>query len=308
MEVTGLYDTGSAAAALAPGAQRLVDAQVGTWRQRMGVVPEPSDSGLAPWVRGFTDSGDVDTDNSGNFGPGGDFDFDQSNHGWEIGLDARPTDNVAVGALFADTSGSQHLKTGTGSTRLDGKTFGLYATWFANGYYVDVSQRWSGFDARLQAATGTHTTEVSASAFNVEAGFTGWSVADFRVTPQAQYTRTRVSDISPMDNGQSTFVSDGGLSIRGRLGVALDTTFQRGALTWTPYGSLNAVREFSGEYDYAIDGGLFGTTRTDGTSAMVELGVGMRTGKWSLTGGVNWIDGGALEGIGGGQLTARFNW
>ena len=47
---------------------------------------------------------------------------------------------------------------------------------------------------------------------------------------------------------------------------------------------------------------------TDGTSAMVELGVGMRTGQWSLTGGVNWMDGGALEGIGGGQITMRYNW
>ena len=37
--VTGLNDMGSVAAALAPGAQSLVNAQVGTWRQRMGVVP-----------------------------------------------------------------------------------------------------------------------------------------------------------------------------------------------------------------------------------------------------------------------------
>lgn len=306
--VTGLSDMGSLAATIAPGAQSLVNAQVGTWRQRMGVVPGPGDTGLAPWVRMFTDSGDVNPAHSSNFGPGGNFGFKQSNHGWELGLDARPTEHFAVGVLFADSEGSQHLRTGAGSDRLDGKTFGLYGTLLANGFYVDVSQRWSGFDARLQSAAGTQTTEVSANAFNVEAGYTAWTVADIHVVPQAQYTRTEVSDISTLQIGQSTFVVDGGVSSRGRLGVALDKTFERAGYTWTPYGSLNAVREFDGGYDYSVNGGLVGATSTEGTSAMVELGLGMRKGKLSITGGVNWIDGGAVQSFMGGQLAMRYSW
>ena len=79
-------------------------------------------------------------------------------------------------------------------------------------------------------------------------------------------------------------------------------TFEGAGFTWTPYGSLNAVREFDGEYNYSINGGLLGTTSTEGTSAMVELGLGARKGNLSVTGGVNWIDGGALESVSGGQL------
>lgn len=306
--VTGLSDMGSLAATIAPGAQSLVNAQVGTWRQRMGVVPEAGDVGLSPWVRMFTDSGDVNPQHSSNFGPGGNFGFKQSNHGWELGLDARPTENFAVGVLFADSEGGQHLRAGAGSNRLDGKTFGLYGTLLANGFYVDVSQRWTGFDARLQSAAGTQTTEVSANAFNVEAGYTAWTVADIRVVPQAQYTRTEVSDISTLQIGQSTFVVDGGVSSRGRLGVAFDKTFESAGYTWTPYGSLNAVRELDGEYDYSVNGGLVGATSTEGTSAMVELGLGMRKGRLSITGGVNWIDGGAVQSFMGGQLAMRYSW
>ena len=243
---------------------------------------------------------------SSNFGPGGNFGFSQSNDGWELGLDARPTEQFAVGVLFADSEGSQHLRAGAGSNRLDGKTFGLYGTLMASGFYVDVSQRWTGLDARLQSSAGTQTTEVSANAFNVEAGYTAWTVADFHVVPQAQYTRTEVSDISTLQIGQSTFVADGGVSSRGRLGVAIDRTFERAGYTWTPYGSLNAVREFDGEYAYSVNGGLVGATSTEGTSAMVELGLGTRKDKLSITGGVNWIDGGALESVGGGQLVVRY--
>ena len=306
--VTGLSDAGSLAANLAPGAQSLVNAQVGTWRQRMGVVPGPGKSGLAPWVRMFTDSGNVNPQHSSNFGPGGNFGFDQSNHGWELGLDARPTENFAVGVLFADSDGSQHLRAGAGSNRFDGKTFGLYGTLMGSGFYVDVSQRWTGLDARVESGAGTQTTEVSANAFNVEAGYTAWTVADIHVVPQVQYTRTEVSDISMLEIGQSTFVVDGGVSSRGRLGVAIDKTFERAGYTWTPYGSLNAVREFKGEYDYSVNGGLLGATNTEGTSAMVELGLGMRKGKLSITGGVNWIDGGAVQSFMGGQLSMRYSW
>ncbi len=306
--VTGLNDMGSVAAALAPGAQSLVNAQVGTWRQRMGVVPASGDSVLAPWVRMFSDSGDVNAQHSSNFGPGGTFGFDQSNSGWELGLDTRPSEHLAVGVLFGDSEGSQHLTGGAGSDRLDGRTFGLYGTWLANGFYLDVSQRWTGIDARLSSAAGTQKTKASADAFNVEAGFTAWTVGNIHVVPQAQYTHTKVGDVSALYGSQSTFVDDGGVSSRGRLGVALDTTFEGAGFTWTPYGSLNAVREFDGEYNYSVNGGLLGTTSTEGTSAMVELGMGARKGKLSVTGGVNWIDGGALESVSGGQLTMRYSW
>jgi outer membrane autotransporter protein len=308
VDVTGLNGTGSLASVLAPGVQSLVNAQVGTWRQRMGVVPAAGKAGLAPWARVFSDSGEVNPEHSANFGGGGDFGFHQSNHGWELGLDTQPTEHLSVGALISKSQGSQSVD-GAGSDRFDGRAFGLYATWRAdNGFYLDVSHRWIGVDARLRSA-GRYDTEASARAFNVEAGLRAWNTAGgYSLTPQLQYTHTRVGDIGRLDNGQAEFVDDGGVSSRGRIGLAVERSFDAGGFHWTPYGAVSAVHEFDGKYQHAINGGLLGMTRTDGTSALVEFGLGAHRGGLSLTGGVNWSDGGALHGIGGGQLTVRYGW
>ena len=90
--------------------------------------------------------------------------------------------------------------------------------------------------------------------------------------------------------------------------MAFDRSFEGHGFTWTPYGSLPAVHEFDGGYDYAINGALLGTTSTDGTSAMVELGLGARKGGFSVTGGANWTDGGAQQGVVGGQGVLRYGW
>ena len=309
MDVTGLSAMGSLAAAIAPGVQSLVNAQVGTWRQRMGVVSESRPAGVAPWVRMFSDSGDVTPRRTANFGADGDFGFHQSNHGWELGLNAQPTARLSVGALIASSDGSQNVA-GAGNDRFDGHSFGLYATWMAsNGFYVDVSHRWTGIEARLRSAAGTYETEASAQTWNAEAGMRAWSSAGgLNVVPQLQYSRTRVTDLETLSNGQADFVNADGVSSRARLGVALEQSFQGHGFTWTPYGSVNALHEFDGAYDHAINGGLRGTTSTEGSSAMVELGLGMRRNGLSVSGGVNWTDGGALDSVTGAQVALRYSW
>src|SRR5690606_39690793 len=52
-----------------------------------------------------------------------------------------------------------------------------------------VSRRWMDFEATLMTPTGERRTAGGATATNIEAGFTGWSVAGVNVVPQAQYTR-----------------------------------------------------------------------------------------------------------------------
>jgi outer membrane autotransporter protein len=258
----------------------------------------------------FSGSGDVEMAHRGNFGAGGDFGFDQSNDGWEIGIDSRPGEHFAFGLIFADARGTQRLDGMGGSDRFDAKTFGLYGTHMGdNGFYVDVSMRWIGIDARLRSASGEHRTGASADAFNVESGLAAWSLASgVNVVPQVQYTRTRIADIRPVASGAAEFVGDGGVSSRGRLGVALDKRFEHAGFTWTPYGSLNAIHEFDGVYEYAINGGLLGSTSTEGTSAMLELGLGASNGALSVTGGLNWTDGGAMQGVGSAQLVIRYAW
>jgi outer membrane autotransporter protein len=303
MTVTGLNDAGALASALAPGVQGVVDAQVGTWRQRSGTPRGRSDGVLEPWLRVFADGGDFTPTHSG-IGTDGILGYHQSNRGWELGLDTRPSGKLALGLLIASSEGSQQLDAAPGRADLDARTFGLYGTWLGDRFYFDASQRWIGVDARL----GAKRTEATASVLNLEAGYTGWSVGGLHVVPQVQYTHSRIGDVAPIHDGASTFEDDGGLSSRVRLGVALDRTFSAGGYALTPSVTLNAVREFDGDYDHSINGGLDGTTSTDGTSAQVELGLDARKGRFSIGGSVHWTDGGAVDGRTGGQLTVRYRW
>lgn len=309
VQTAGLSNAGSVAAALAPGAQSMVNSLIGTWRQRTGVQVDRGTIGLSPWLRMFSDRGDIRADQvTSSFGQGGTFGFDQANSGWELGLDARPWNAIHLGLLLGESDGNQRLA-GTGSGDIGGQTFGVYGTWTgATGYYVDASFRWTGLTARVRADGTQQYTDGEADSFNVEAGFGAWSLpGDVLLQPQAQYTRTKL-DLHPLVAGMTTFDAQSATSSRGRVGVLLSKTVDAGGWAWMPYGSVSAVREFDGEYDYAINDVFTGTTSTKGTSALVELGLGMHKGKVTVTGGLNWSDGGALDSFFGGQLVLRTTW
>jgi outer membrane autotransporter protein len=313
VDVAGLNDPGTLAASIASGAQSLLTSQVGTWRQRMGVLPGKDDGnvGVSPWIRVFSDKGEVDPSHAAdNFGNAGNFDYDQSNSGREVGMNINFRGGFNAGLLLAKSDGTQHLVgAGVGSDHISGSAFGLYGTWIgANGFYVDASYRWFDFTADLRSVAGKQSTDGQGGAFNVEAGFTAWKLGGIDIAPQVQYTRGTIGNIRPLDDGQTDFVANGGTSSRGRVGVAFSKVIDSAGWTWTPYGSVNAVREFDGRSDYTVADTFTGSTRTDGTSAMVELGIGAQKKGFSATAGANWTDGGALQSFVGGQLVLRYTW
>ncbi|HWU70179.1 MAG TPA: autotransporter outer membrane beta-barrel domain-containing protein, partial [Pseudoxanthomonas sp.] len=305
-DVTGLNDAGSTAAAIAPGVQSMINAQIGAYRPRI-VVPR-NDAGPSPWLRMFSSSGDVELQHDANYGAGGSFGFHQSNRGWELGLDVRPSETVSLGVLIGKSEGDQAVA-GAGRDDLDGRTFGLYTTWFGqDGTYADVSHRWIGVDARLRSSSTEHRTETSAQATNVEVGHVLTTAGGLRIVPQLQYTRTRIDDMSVLSGGATAFTSEGGTSSRGRLGVTFEKTFQARGFAWSPYGSASAVREFDGDFGHSVGDGLHGVVGTKGTSAMIELGLTAQRNGLSISGGFNWTDGGSLQSVHGGQLTVRYGW
>jgi hypothetical protein len=316
LDVAGLNDTGTLAASVASGVQSLVNSQIGTWRQRMGVLPEkgPNDAGLSPWFRVFNDQGTVNPAHvADNFPQAGNFNYDQSNSGQEVGMNVNPGQRgFNFGLLLSKSEGNQHLVApGVGSDRIKSNAVGVYGTWISpKGYYVDASYRWINFDAALHSSAGEQDTKGYASALNLEAGYDAWTLSGgMKITPQAQYTRTRVGNIDALHGDSATFVANGGDSSRARLGVEFSKSIKSDSdFIWTPYGSLNAVHEFDGRTRYAINNTFFGSTSVEGTSAMVELGLGMQKGGLSITGGVNWTDGGALKSFTGGQLELRYSW
>ena len=129
-----------------------------------------------------------------------------------------------------------------------------------------------------------------------------------KVEPQLQYTRSRVDHVANLSGALGGFKADDAVSSRGRVGLLVSRDIASGNATWTPYGSLNAVREFDGRNAYTLDGVFSGATDTGGTNALAEGGLTVRSGKLSVSGSVNWQDGGALKGFFGGQLGLRYSW
>jgi len=166
------------------------------------------------------------------------------------------------------------------------------------------------FDADLLSAGGARKVGGDVGALNVEAGWNVWtSAGGLKVVPQVQWTRSKVENIDRIEGALADLVNDGGTSSRGRLGVAFQQTFKSASGTnWTPYGSVNVIREFDGESRFAIADAFTGSTSTKGTSAMIELGVDANIGRLNVFGGLNWTDGGAIDSFLGGQVGLRYTW
>ena len=309
----GLNDTGALAASIAPGAHSLMNAQVGTFRQRMGAFSQLGDSDKGAWVRVFGDKGSITPEaHLDNLPVTTNFDFDQTNQGIEAGVNALITDGVYIGASLSKSRGKQDLSNGFGSDDIDGTTVGGYLTWLGqNGMYADVSYRWMHFDADLESFGGKREVGGDAGAFNAELGWNVWtSAGGMKLVPQVQYTRTKVENIDRIEGTLADFVSDGGTSSRARLGLEMEQTFQSASGTkWTPYGVVSLVREFDGETSFTVANAFTGRTSTEGTSGQLELGVNAKIGqRVDVWGGLNYIDGGAIDGVWGGQLGVRYTW
>jgi outer membrane autotransporter protein len=311
IDATGLSGGGILAASVASGTAGMLDAQIGTFKQRMGVNPF-GDPGkvLSTFFRTYASEGDVDpTHVASNFGQGGDFTYHQNVTGNEVGINANLSANFHAGMTLGHADGRQHpIAADIGSNRMDGMTLGAYASWFSpRGYYFDLSGRWMAVDVVSASSAGALKTRVHAGAWNLEAGYQ-WNLRGLSIVPQLQYTRTEVEDVRAMQLGGSSFQAQGGTSSRVRLGVEVGKTFDTGDIRWTPYGSINAIREFDGDFAFSVDDAFAGTTRTGGTSAMAELGLGMQARGWGLTVGAHWTDGGATRDSIGGHALLRFAW
>jgi outer membrane autotransporter protein len=312
IEVTGLSDPGTLVASLPNAVHSLMSTQVGTWRQRMGVIDSFNKGAVALWARVFHDKGSFSPDHEAfNFGNGGNFDWDQTNSGVEAGIDFAVTDEFSLGLLVAKSDADTHLDSpGVGHAEIDAETWGVYGTWISpNGFYLDASYRWMDFDVDLSSVAGNMDGQGDAESFNIEIGYAWTLSGGLKIEPQLQYTKTNVDnlDVFETTTGMS-FHNEGGDSSRGRLGIAFRKSFGEAdaGWMWTPYVTISAVREFDGENAYAINNTFFGVTSIEGTSALLELGFTARHQNWAVYGGLNWQDGGAVNSFFGGQLGVRY--
>jgi hypothetical protein len=112
-----------------------------------------------------------------------------------------------------------------------------------------------------------------------------------------QYTHARVDDVEALTLGATELRVDGGQSSTGRLGLMLSKRFAQGGdgWEWTPYAVLSGVREFDGDEPLLDQRRLF---RID-HPARHQRTAGSRNQRphrpFTLSGGLNWQDGGVLE-------------
>ena len=304
-DATGLTDAGALAVSL-PGAVRsLANAQVGSWRQRMGVIA-PGGTGLGLWARAWRDKGNLRPAHHADFAAEA-LGWRQSNGGLEAGLDFA-FDELRIGVLLGQAQADTRVGAGTNDIGAD--TWGLYATWISpRGFYLDASYRWMDFDVDLAASIGARELDGDARTLNVELGHAWTLSGKLRIEPQLQYTRTTVDGLGALatDTGMS-LRSDGGDSSRARVGVALLKDFGDAQAGWriTPHATLSMLREFDGESHYRINDSLSGEVDLSGSSAQLELGFGATHRNWSLDAGLNWQDGGAIDGFFGAQVGLRY--
>jgi outer membrane autotransporter protein len=313
IEVTGLSDTGTLAAAVTPGVTDLVNAQVGTLKQRMGVLDESYGSGLTLWARVFGNKTDFRPDHaSDDFGAGGNFDWNQRNRGVEAGADFGIGDAFHLGLMVGKSKADIGLAdNGAGDSEIEANSWGIYGLWYQpGGFYADLSYRWLNFDVDLDSIAGQLESNGKAEVFNAEVGYAFRTDSGFTIEPQLQYTKTKVNDDMDVFVSSSgmTFRSEGGDSSRARAGVAFYKTMGDADTGWstTPYVVLSAVRELDGESRYAVNDALFGRSTVEGTSGMVELGFNARKQNLAFYGGLTWQDGGAIDSSFGGHLGVRY--
>lgn len=312
IEIDGLSNAGNLAVTLAPAVHSLIGTNIGTLRQRVGVLPDLGTelNGLGPWVRHFSSSGGIDATGTG-FAAGEDLRFEQDVDGTEVGMNFTVGHGFHYGVMLGKSDNARILSGAAGRDDIELDSVGLYASWLADNFYVDASWRWMEFESKMRSATGEYFAAGDARAFNLEAGYTGWEVGGFSLVPQLQYTRATIDNMASVDGNLTEIALDGGDGERLRLGLGIERSFTTaGGFRVTPYGSINAINEMDGTSSFIVNGNaaLSGEVEAGGNYGMAELGIGVQKNGWSANAGVNWADGGAIDSDFGGQVVVRYTW
>lgn len=312
IQIDGFSNAGNLAITLAPAVHSMIGTNIGTLRQRVGVLPDLGTqlNGLGPWVRHFSTSGGIDATGTG-FAAGEDLRFEQDVDGTEVGMNFTVGHGFHYGVMLGKSDNARILSGGAGRDDIELDSVGLYASWLADNFYVDASWRWMEFESQMRSATGEYFAAGDARAFNLEAGYTGWEVGGFSLVPQLQYTRATIDNMASVDGTLTEVALDGGDGERLRLGLGIERSFTTaGGFRVTPYGSINAINEMDGTSRFIVNGNaaLSGEVEAGGNYGMAELGIGVQKNGWSASAGVNWADGGAIDSDFGGQVVVRYTW
>jgi outer membrane autotransporter protein len=182
--------------------------------------------------------------------------FDLSTGGVTFGVDYRLSPNFAIGMMggYAHTNGD--LVNG-GSLDVDGGKFGLYATAFSGGFYVNAAATGglNDYDTHRTALLGTASGDTEGHEFTglISAGY-DWKTGNLTVGPIASYQYTYVDFDGFTEHGSLaplTFGDQSADSSRTALGAKASYDLQMGHVLVRPEIRAAWQHEF-GDRDYSI--------------------------------------------------------
>ena len=183
--------------------------------------------------------------------------YDLTTGGFTIGMDYKVMPNFAVGlnAGYARTGAALN---GNGRVTVDGAKLGLYATYFADGFYVDaaINGGYNSYETRRSALKGTANGNTNGAEFNalLATGY-DWKTGGLSIGPTANVQYTNVGIDSFRERGSLAplnITSKSGESLRTALGVKASYDRQVGGVVIRPEVRAAWQHEF-GDSSFALD-------------------------------------------------------
>ena len=184
-------------------------------------------------------------------------------HRWtagHAGVDFHAGESGRVGFSVHALAGKAKMG-GVGEVELSGMGGGLSATWLFGGLYVDAQAAVTLYDVDMEAnGFGKLKKDVHAAGYGlgVDVG-RRMSVGGLLVTPRAGMAWSQVDfsgfrdDYEAFEEGPRVRVSgEGARSVKGRVGVMVESEAGMGAASGRLFGSLDVEQEFSDETEVKV--------------------------------------------------------
>jgi outer membrane autotransporter protein len=201
------------------------------------------------WVTGVGEFTSIDsTDNAAG--------YYLETGGFNLGIDYRICSNFAIGFTTGYAHTDASLANG-GNIDVNGGTFGLYATAFGNGFYLDtaVTGGPSGYNTQRSALLGSANGNTDGGNFNIlVAGGYDWKKGALTIGPTANFQFTYVGFSSFTESGSLAplkFPSQNAESERTAFGMKAYYDWKVGSVIIRPEIDLAWQHEY-GDQSYAI--------------------------------------------------------
>ena len=216
--------------------------------------------------------------------------YDYHRNAGRVGVDYVVREDVRIGASAHALRGKAEMA-GVGEVDVDGMGVGVSATWMAGDLHVDAQAAATWYDADFESnAFGRLKKDASGKgvALGVDVGqrMAMGSMAmgeEMFVTPRAGFVWSKadlddfMDDYMGMETGDSpgqtraSVAVEDAVSVKGRLGVMVETEAGMGATSGRLFGSLDVEREFSDETEVKVGGQML---KTEVRPTTVRLGLG----------------------------------